>query len=253
MGATSLEKVGVASGLVRALGIAVRADAMKASAATYVSRVLIINRRSFLQAGFAPYQRRSLLPRGVYHRELAGGFEIQASGRSMGAVMIIPNRFSESSDSDKQMTETQPPSEELIRMLSHYDLKVGELALELRSMVLTEAPAAVEKLLEVYALVFWYSLTGKMTNAFCQVVVYAKGVNLMFNRGAELEDPDGVLVGEGKIIRHIKVRRPEDLKNPHLRKFIRAAIKHAKSLAREKELAGGSTKPRPSARSRPRR
>lgn len=141
------------------------------------------------------------------------------------------------------MTEPRPPSEELIRQLSEFDLKVGELALELREMVLKEAPTAVEKILRVYALVFWYSLTGKMSDAFCQVVIYTKGVNLMFNRGAELKDPDGVLVGEGKIIRHIKVRRPEDLKNPHLRKFIRAALKNAKLIAKEKELAARLNKP----------
>ena len=58
----------------------------------------------------------------------------------------------------------------------------------------------------------------------------------MFNRGAELEDPDGVLVGEGKIIRHIKVRRPEDLKSPYLRKFIKAALNHERARAREQEL-----------------
>jgi len=138
-------------------------------------------------------------------------------------------------------------------MLSRYDLSVGELALALREMVLEEAPAAIERLVQVYALVFWYSLTGKMPDAFVQVVTYTKGVNLMFNRGAELEDPHGVLVGEGKIIRHIKVRKPEDLKNPHLRKFIRAALKHAKSIAREKELAGRATKlaSRASAKRRP--
>ncbi|HWO00281.1 MAG TPA: DUF1801 domain-containing protein [Blastocatellia bacterium] len=153
------------------------------------------------------------------------------------------------------MNEAPPPSEDLILLLSRYDLSVGELALQLREMVLKEAPTAVERLLQVYALVFWYSLTGKMSDAFCQVVTYPKGVNLMFNRGAELEDPDGVLVGEGKIIRHIKIRRPEDLKSPHLRKFIRAALKHAKSIAREKQLAGRSSKPgaRASAKRRPSR
>jgi hypothetical protein len=94
-----------------------------------------------------------------------------------------------------------------------------------------------------------------MSTAFVQVVIYPKGVNLMFNRGAELEDPDGVLVGEGKIIRHIKVRRPEDLKNRYLRKFIRAALKHAKSIAKEKEVAARSTKaaPRASSKSRARK
>src|SRR4030095_6031551 len=140
-------------------------------------------------------------------------------------------------------TEVEPPSEELIRMLSRYEIKVGELALRLRELILTEAPGVVERLFQVYALVFWYSLTGKMSDAFVQVVIYPKGVNLMFNRGAELEDPEEVLVGEGKIIRHIKVRRPEDLKNRHLRRFIRAALKHAKAIAKEKELIGKSTKP----------
>jgi hypothetical protein len=82
-----------------------------------------------------------------------------------------------------------------------------------------------------------------MSDAFVQVVIYTKGVNLMFNRGAELADPKGVLVGDGKIIRHIKVRRPEDLKNPHLRKFIRAALKHARVRAKEKEIANREKSP----------
>ena len=141
------------------------------------------------------------------------------------------------------MTGSHPPSEDLIRELAAFDLSVGELALALREMVLFEAPGAVEKVMRVYALVFWYSLTGKLSDAFVQVVVYAKGVNLMFNRGAELEDPEGVLVGDGKIIRHIKIRRPEDLKNRHLRRFIRAALKHSKAIAKEKELSAKTKNP----------
>jgi hypothetical protein len=82
-----------------------------------------------------------------------------------------------------------------------------------------------------------------MSDAFCQVVTYPKGVNLMFNRGAELDDPDVVLVGDGKIIRHIKVRARQDLKNPYLRKFIRAALKHAKALKKEKELVERVSRP----------
>ena len=138
------------------------------------------------------------------------------------------------------MTKSPPPSEELIRQLSDYDLKVGELALALREMVLEELPAASERMFRAYVLVFWYSLTGRMTDAFCSIVVNVRHVNLMFNRGAELNDPDGLLVGSGKIIRHIKVHRPEDLKKPHLRKFIRIAIKHAKSRAAEEHKRGSA-------------
>jgi hypothetical protein len=129
------------------------------------------------------------------------------------------------------MSKAPPPTEELIRQLSDFDLKVGELALALREMVLEALPSATERIFRVYALVSWYSLSGKMADAFCSIVVNSRHVNLMFNRGAELEDPDRLLVGTGKIIRHLKVHRPEDLRKPHLRKFIRAAIKHAKSIA----------------------
>jgi hypothetical protein len=129
------------------------------------------------------------------------------------------------------MTKAPPPSEDLIRHLSEFDLKVGELALALREMILEELPAASERIFRAYALVFWYSLSGKMADAFCTIVVNRAHVNLMFNRGAELQDPAGLLVGSGKIIRHLKVKRPEDLKLPHLRKFIRAAIKHSRAIA----------------------
>ncbi|HLG17858.1 MAG TPA: hypothetical protein VJH03_25680 [Blastocatellia bacterium] len=42
------------------------------------------------------------------------------------------------------MTKASPPSAELLRLLSDFELSVGELALALREMVLEEAPAAVE-------------------------------------------------------------------------------------------------------------
>jgi hypothetical protein len=134
------------------------------------------------------------------------------------------------------MTESPPPSEELIGLLSTYDLKVGELALRLREMVLTEAPDAVEKAFAGYVLALWYSFSGKFGDAFCHIAVYRGHVHLGFNRGAELDDPKGLLRGEGKIIRHLKVEQEADLKRPHLRKFIRAAIKHAKSRQRTKLL-----------------
>src|SRR5215510_1671895 len=123
------------------------------------------------------------------------------------------------------MSESPAPSEDLIRMLSRYDLKVGQLGLALRAMVLEEAPFASERILQTYALALLYSLTDKWKDTFCHVVVYTKHVNLGFNRGAELDDPDGLLEGSGKIIRHLRVERKEDLKQPHLRHFIRAAIK----------------------------
>jgi len=121
-----------------------------------------------------------------------------------------------------------PPSDQLLAYLAEYDLRVGELALALREVVLNEAPDANETVFRGYVVSTAYSFTGKWTEGFCHIAVYPRHINLGFNRGAELADPEGLLIGSGKIIRHLKVAEPKDLKKPHLRRFIRAAIKHSK-------------------------
>jgi hypothetical protein len=126
------------------------------------------------------------------------------------------------------------PSDELLTYLAEYDLSVGELALALREMVLQEAPEAAETVFRGYVVSTAYSLTGKWTEGFCHIAVYPRHVNLGFNRGAELEDPRGLLIGSGKIIRHLKVAEQNDLKKPYLRAFIRAAIKYSKAELAER-------------------
>jgi len=52
-------------------------------------------------------------------------------------------------------------------------------------------------------------------------------VNLGFNYGATLRDPDGVLVGSGKQVRHIKIFNDTDLRRSYVREFILEAIAQA--------------------------
>ena len=59
------------------------------------------------------------------------------------------------------------------------------------------------------------------------MVAYSSYVNLGFNRGAALPDPNHVLAGSGKMIRHITFHREEDLNRPYLRRYIQAAIELA--------------------------
>lgn len=51
---------------------------------------------------------------------------------------------------------------------------------------------------------------------------HTKHVNLGFYEGAHLADPDGVLEGTGKSLRHAKVRAKADL-TPALARLVRAA------------------------------
>jgi len=119
----------------------------------------------------------------------------------------------------------RPPHPELLGFLSPYDRSIVELALAVRALMLEEAPSAIETIYDAYnAVALGYSFTGRLKDGFCHVAVYAGHVNLGFNRGAGLPDPQGVLQGSGKNVRHVRIGRQDDLAKPWLRRYIRAAI-----------------------------
>jgi len=119
----------------------------------------------------------------------------------------------------------RPPDRQLLSYLAAYDPHISNLTLALREIVLEEAPDAVESIVKSYAVAIGFSFTGKpMKDGFCHVVTYASHVNLGFNRGASLADPNGVLIGKGKSIRHITIRNQNELERPYIRRYLRAAI-----------------------------
>lgn len=60
------------------------------------------------------------------------------------------------------------------------------------------------------------------------LAAHSKWVSLMFLRGADLNDPDGLLEGTGKKMRHVKLRSPEQLEQRlHA---VRALIKAAATI-----------------------
>ena len=105
----------------------------------------------------------------------------------------------------------RPPDPQLIGFLEAYDRPISDLALALREIILEEAPDASESIYRVYTVAIWFGLTGKMKDMFCYITTNAKHVNLGFPRGAALSDPNRVLEGEGKMMRHIKFAREGDL------------------------------------------
>ncbi len=56
-------------------------------------------------------------------------------------------------------------------------------------------------------------------------------MNLGFNRGAELADPDGILVGSGARIRHVRIASVADARRPAIRRLVRAAIALAEATS----------------------
>ena len=98
------------------------------------------------------------------------------------------------------------------------------------------APEACEHIFETYVIGCLFTFTRKAGGAFCHPVAYANHVNLGFNRGAELDDPDGLLEGTGKLIRHVRIEDSALLRKRGVQKLIKQAVAQGIAMA---ELRGG--------------
>ncbi|KXK57747.1 MAG: DUF1801 domain-containing protein [Chlorobi bacterium] len=104
--------------------------------------------------------------------------------------------------------------------------ELQEIALRLRALVWAAFPKSQETIWPTG----WRMALYKEHAETCGIQVNNGYCNLYFMRGAELPDPDGLLVGTGKKIRHVKVRSIEELEqlSPLLKKLLRQAKKLAK-------------------------
>jgi hypothetical protein len=128
----------------------------------------------------------------------------------------------------------RPPDRKLLDYLSAYNPHISDLTLAMRELVLEEAPDAVESIMKSYAVAIGFSFTGKpLKDGFCHIVAYKSHVNLGLNRGALLPDPNRVLSGAGKSIRHISIRDKSDLDRTLLRRYVQLAIEQIVSSTRE--------------------
>jgi hypothetical protein len=118
---------------------------------------------------------------------------------------------------------------ELTELLRRYEADVQATTLALRAAVLDEIGPCHETIFQVYqrnVISILYSTTEKrMKDNVCLVVLYRDHVNLMFMRGVDMKDSRGLLEGEGKAMRHVKMRTVADTKRPGVRDLIKQAKK----------------------------
>lgn len=108
--------------------------------------------------------------------------------------------------------------------LKQRSFELSNLFKDLRSFILENAPESNEILYNTHALVAVFSPTTKPTDAFCHIPIYTEHLNLGFNFGTLLSDPEKQLIGTGKYIRHLKIRTPKDYRNDYVRHLTIQAI-----------------------------
>jgi hypothetical protein len=101
-----------------------------------------------------------------------------------------------------------------------------QLAVQARALIESVYPAIVEVPWPKQRVIGYGVGPKKMSEHFCYLSVSKDHINIGFMYGAELTDPEGLLQGSGKLLRHVRITVPEDLKNPALRKLIEVASKH---------------------------
>lgn len=108
--------------------------------------------------------------------------------------------------------------------LDFKDQAIIDLYSDLRRHILSLCPDANELIYNTHALVSVYSLSDRLSEAFCMIPIYTKHLNLGFHKGAILDDPKGLLRGTGKLIRHIPINDQGDYRNEDVEFMVQNAI-----------------------------
>jgi hypothetical protein len=116
--------------------------------------------------------------------------------------------------------------EEFQKLLVNNEPQAQALALELRDLIRHILPKAQEKIYKGWGVAdYGYGTPGR---GFLTIGPQKRYVNLYFMDGVALDDPQGLLEGTGKRLRHIKIRSSAELKNPALHALVQQAAKRYK-------------------------
>ncbi|MGZ9222793.1 MAG: DUF1801 domain-containing protein [Anaerolineales bacterium] len=108
--------------------------------------------------------------------------------------------------------------------LSNFPPDLQAITRELRTVARQNMPGAHEF---IYHDAVGYSVSESPFDRICYIAPQKGYVNFGFFFGADLPDPKQLLTGEGKRLRHVKIRSVKDAKNPALGKLIAATWKEA--------------------------
>lgn len=133
------------------------------------------------------------------------------------------------------MTESKQTTEMILRelMLDRKE-EVVKIALAARKAVLKTAGKCSEIIYETYCISNAFTFTGKQGQGFIHIATYAGHVNLGFDRGTELDDPDEKLKGTGKLIRHIRLNSIADVRDESVTHLIAQAVLQGRTMAEKK-------------------
>ena len=111
--------------------------------------------------------------------------------------------------------------ESIVAFLAGYPPHMAAICQRLRALVAQTAPDAHEVLVARHNHIA-YSPSAKPGWRIAYICPLREWVRLGLDYGGSLDDPAGLLVGEGKRMRHVKVRTLEQAEAPELARLLAA-------------------------------
>jgi hypothetical protein len=111
-------------------------------------------------------------------------------------------------------------------ILATFNPEIQKLARLSRALIYSVLPETVEVVWQKQKSAGYGTGAKKMSEQFSWLAPVSKHLTFGFYYGAELPDPEGLLEGTGKLLRHVKIRSEQDLAKPALRELLERAIRH---------------------------
>ena len=141
----------------------------------------------------------------------------------------------------RKMTKLKPIHADFLFLLEFKEKKIIELFKDLRQYILAIYPDSNELLYHTHALTTVFSLSDKLSDAFCMIPIYTNHLNLGFNKGALINDPHKLLGGTGNLIRHIRIDTSQDYRSKKVEALIKSAVAFAAKDMDKPSKSLGST------------
>ena len=129
-------------------------------------------------------------------------------------------------------TEAERPTqpETWDSLLEQRSAEVQEAARAIAGVLMTELPDGVVRFDRADGLLA-FGTSSAMSDLLFALIPHSRWVNLQLADGAVLPDPDGLIEGTGKRIRHVKIRSAELALSPAVREIVQAQIALRKNAA----------------------
>jgi hypothetical protein len=119
----------------------------------------------------------------------------------------------------------KPPDIQLGEFIAKFTPEIAEQTWEVFEKLRKHFAGAVIFVYDnSYALVIGFGPSECPSEAFLSIVVYPRWVSICFLQGAKLPDPQKILIGNGKQVRHIRLENAKTLDNPAIKLLISEAI-----------------------------